>query len=41
MEWIRSEKYQKLEQLRQKERERNNPMRQCVLKYDHFENIHR
>ena len=24
-----------------KRREQNNPMKVCVLKYDHFENIHR
>ena len=34
-------KYHKKEAARQKEREKNNPMRECVLKYDHFENIHR
>ena len=41
MEWIKSERYQKMEKLKQKEREKNNPMKQCVLKFDHFENIHR
>ena len=24
-----------------KRKEQNNPMKACVLKYDHFENIHR
>ena len=33
--------YHKKEAARQKEREKNNPMKECVLKYDHFENIHR
>lgn len=40
-EWIKSELYHKKEAARQKEREKNNPMKECVLKYDHFENIHR
>ncbi len=41
LEWVRSEQFQKKEKQRQKEREKNNPMKSCVLKYDHFENIHR
>ncbi len=40
-EWIKSERYHKMEAAKAKEREKNNPMRLCVLKYDHFENIHR
>eukprot|EP00095_Tigriopus_kingsejongensis_P011137 maker-scaffold534_size144770-snap-gene-0.28 protein:Tk11137 transcript:maker-scaffold534_size144770-snap-gene-0.28-mRNA-1 annotation:"hypothetical protein EUTSA_v10005753mg" len=39
--WIKSEIYQKRKAREQKELEKNNPMKQCVLKYDHFENIHR
>ena len=41
MEWIRSEQFLRQEKLKQKEREKNNPMKACVLKFDHFENIHR
>ena len=40
-EWIRSERYQKKVKEDAKRREQNNPMKVCVLKYDHFENIHR
>jgi len=40
-EWIKSERYQKKQKDAQKKREKNNPMKQCVLKFDHFENIHR
>lgn len=40
-EWIKSELFYKKEKAKQKEREKNNPMKICVLKFDHFENIHR
>jgi len=40
-EWIRSERYHKKVQEDASRREKNNPMKICVLKYDHFENIHR
>jgi len=40
-EWIKSERYQKKVKEDAKRREQNNPMKVCVLKYDHFENIHR
>jgi hypothetical protein len=40
-EWIKSELFYKKEKAKQKEREKNNPMKTCVLKFDHFENIHR
>jgi len=40
-EWIKSERYHKKEADKAKKREANNPMKTCVLKYDHFENIHR
>jgi hypothetical protein len=40
-EWVKSELFYKKEMAKQKEREKNNPMKQCVLKFDHFENIHR
>ena len=40
-EWIKSERYQKKVKEDAKRREQNNPMKTCVLKYDHFENIHR
>jgi len=40
-EWIKSERYHKKEAEKAKKRELNNPMKTCVLKYDHFENIHR
>ena len=40
-EWIKSERYQKRVKEDAKRREQNNPMKVCVLKYDHFENIHR
>ena len=40
-EWIKSEQYEKMKLREEKERKANNPMKQCVLKYDHFENIHR
>jgi len=40
-EWIRSERFQKRQKEDAKRREANNPMKTCVLKYDHFENIHR
>ena len=40
-EWIKSEKFQKKMKEDAKRREQNNPMKVCVLKYDHFENIHR
>lgn len=40
-EWIKSERFMKKQAEDQKKREANNPMKVCVLKYDHFENIHR
>lgn len=40
-EWIRSERFHKKAKEAEKRREANNPMKVCVLKYDHFENIHR
>ena len=40
-QWIKSERYQKRLKEDAKRREQNNPMKVCVLKYDHFENIHR
>ena len=40
-EWIKSERFHKREKEAAKAREANNPMKICVLKYDHFENIHR
>jgi len=40
-EWIKSERFHKKEKEAAKKREANNPMKICVLKYDHFENIHR
>ena len=40
-DWIKSEKFHKMEQEKAKRREANNPMKSCVLKFDHFENIHR
>ena len=40
-EWIKSEKFHKLEREKEKRREKNDPMKLCVLKFDHFENIHR
>ena len=41
LEWVRSEQFLKKKKAEEKERQQNNPMKQCVLKYDHFENIHR
>jgi len=40
-EWIKSERFHKLEADKAQRREANNPMKSCVLKFDHFENIHR
>ena len=40
-EWIKSEKFHKNEAKELAQREANSPMKKCVLKYDHFENIHR
>jgi len=40
-EWIKSERFLKKQADAQKRREKDNPMKICVLKYDHFENIHR
>jgi len=40
-EWIKSERFIKKQREAEKNREKNNPMKICVLKYDHFENIHR
>ena len=38
---FRSEKFHKMQAKDKAEREANSPMLNCVLKYDHFENIHR
>lgn len=40
-DWIKSEKFHKLEAKEKEQREANSPMKNCVLKFDHFENIHR
>jgi len=40
-EWIKSERFLKKQAEQQKKKEADNPMKVCVLKYDHFENIHR
>jgi len=40
-DWIKSEKFHKMQAKDKAEREANSPMLNCVLKYDHFENIHR
>jgi len=40
-EWIRSERFHKLLKQQAEKREKNNPMKICVLKFDHFENIHK
>ena len=40
-EWIKSERFHKLEADKAQRREANNPMKSCVLKFGHFENIHR
>jgi len=40
-DWIKSEKFHKNEAKELAQREANSPMKTCVLKYDHFENIHR
>jgi len=40
-DWIKSEKFHKNEAKELAQREANSPMKKCVLKYDHFENIHR
>jgi len=40
-EWIRSERFHKQQLQQAEKREKNNPMKICVLKFDHFENIHR
>jgi len=40
-QWIKSERFQKRQAEEQKRREAENPMKVCVLKFDHFENIHR
>lgn len=40
-QWIKSERFQKKQAEEAKRRERDNPMKVCVLKFDHFENIHR
>jgi len=40
-EWIKSERFQKKQADEAKRKEKDNPMKVCVLKYDHFENIHR
>ena len=38
---FRSEKFHKQQAKEQAQREANSPMKNCVLKFDHFENIHR
>jgi len=40
-EWIKSERFQKKLAEEAKRKEQENPMKVCVLKFDHFENIHR
>ena len=40
-EWIKSERFHKQEEDKAKKREANNPMKSCVLKFDHFEKKHR
>jgi len=40
-DWIKSEQFQKREAKEAELREKNTPMNNCVLKFDHFENIHR
>jgi len=40
-EWIKSERFQKRMADEAKRKEKENPMKKCVLKFDHFENIHR
>jgi len=40
-DWIKSEKFHKQQAKEQAQREANSPMKNCVLKFDHFENIHR
>jgi len=40
-EWVKSERFMKKQEEAAKRREKENPMKVCVLKYDHFENIHR
>jgi len=40
-EWIKSEKFHAREAKEAELREKNSPMNNCVLKFDHFENIHR
>jgi len=40
-EWIKSERFQQKLKQEAKKREETNPMKICVLKFDHFENIHR
>lgn len=40
-DWIKSEKFQKQQEKEKAQREANTPMKNCVLKFDHFENIHR
>lgn len=37
----RSEHFQKKKDKEEQLREANTPMKNCVLKFDHFENIHR
>ena len=37
----RSEKFHKQQAKEKEQREANSPMKNCVLKFDHFENIHR
>ena len=39
--FYRSEKFHKIQAKEKADREKNSPMKNCVLKYDHFENIHR
>jgi len=40
-DWIKSEQFQKREAKEALLKETNSPMNNCVLKFDHFENIHR
>merc|ERR1712018_1002101 len=40
-DWIKSEKFHKQQAKEKEQREANSPMKNYVLKFDHFENIHR
>eukprot|EP00096_Caligus_rogercresseyi_P016534 TRINITY_DN922_c0_g2_i1.p1 TRINITY_DN922_c0_g2~~TRINITY_DN922_c0_g2_i1.p1 ORF type:complete len:437 (+),score=83.49 TRINITY_DN922_c0_g2_i1:206-1516(+) len=40
-EWIKSEAYYRKQKQEEQQRKKNNPMKDTVLKFDQFENIHR